>query len=497
MWAEPFGGHEPDALQPFAEQLRRRHREAESALIEVDVQLGVEDVGAIERAVDRDPLDERLWGFLMIALYRRGRQTDALRAYGRARTLLADEVGVEPGPFLRAIEQEVLLQHGPHLEPFTDPPQVNRSVAESAPPAAVNDVVFREAECAALHALLARSRFVSLVGPPGVGKTTVAAEVARSWTATPVAWLGLGDVASWDACVIDVAVRLGVMTEADAHEDAHATALESLIGDSPLLIVLDNVEHLVGAIAPFVTRLLQRCRNVTVLTTSRRELGEPTERVLPLRPFDTVAAGTAHTDDVTLSNGAAYLAIQAGSDTPVGDEAATLNRIASDLGGIALGARPRCRGRCAGWVPPSSARTSTSCPSRAGRNSMKRSRGAWGRCRRPAVSWSSHWCTSTRPGPSSARWRSVRCSVSTRRRCSWRARRWSSTRCCCHLPITAARHCGASSSRSASTCRRGRRHLRGRRRAPSSPPPSSTRWRRSGTSSRDVTSRAGSPSCER
>lgn len=329
-WAEPFGGHEPEALMPYADQLRRRRREAESALLEVDIQLGVEDVEVIARAVDADPFDERLWGYLMIALYRRGRQADALRAFARARALLAEEVGVEPGPFLRAIEQEVLLQEGPHLRPAALVTRPVRTLTVTPPPAALTEVLFRSAECAALTAVLSRSRFVSLVGPPGVGKTTVAAEVARSWDATPVAWLGLGDVAATEAVLVDIALRLGVITEAEGLDDTHTSALQALIGDQPLLLVLDNVEHIAEAVAPFVTAVLQSCRNVTVLTTSRRELGEPSERIMPLRPFE-----TGHDDDV-LSSGAHYLALQADVDEPAGEELRTLNRIASDLGGIPL-----------------------------------------------------------------------------------------------------------------------------------------------------------------
>ena len=76
----------------------------------VDLGAGGELVGELETLVTRHPLRERLWGSLMTALYRGGRQADALAAYARVRRLLIDELGIEPGPDLRALEQQLLRQ---------------------------------------------------------------------------------------------------------------------------------------------------------------------------------------------------------------------------------------------------------------------------------------------------------------------------------------------------------------------------------------------------
>jgi SARP family transcriptional regulator, regulator of embCAB operon len=69
-------------------------------------------VGELEELVARHPLREGLWGSLMIALYREGRQADALTAYRRARAALADEVGLDPGSLLRDLERAILAQAG-------------------------------------------------------------------------------------------------------------------------------------------------------------------------------------------------------------------------------------------------------------------------------------------------------------------------------------------------------------------------------------------------
>lgn len=95
---------------------RGRLEEVRLALLEdvmaarVDLGSGGELVGELETLVTQHPLRERLWGSLMTALYRGGRQADALAAYGRVRRLLVDELGIEPGPDLRTLEQQLLQQ---------------------------------------------------------------------------------------------------------------------------------------------------------------------------------------------------------------------------------------------------------------------------------------------------------------------------------------------------------------------------------------------------
>lgn len=156
--------------------------------------LGGELVAELEAVVVDQPLRERLWADLMIALYRAGRQTDALERYQQVRRLLADEVGVEPGPRLRDTERLVLNQD-PRLFGVS-PVQSAASAPQHEPPrveVALPDLmtghgpvfVGRAAEVQRLgelwHVACAGERQVALVcGEPGIGKTRLAAELAAS-----------------------------------------------------------------------------------------------------------------------------------------------------------------------------------------------------------------------------------------------------------------------------------------------------------------------------
>lgn len=117
MWADPFGEHGAHPLLVVArERLTELRRLAEEELAEVWLAVGRDDdaVELLVRLTDDEPLRERRWASRMVALYRTGRQAEALRCYQRVRSLLADELGVEPSPALRELELAILL-HDPAL----------------------------------------------------------------------------------------------------------------------------------------------------------------------------------------------------------------------------------------------------------------------------------------------------------------------------------------------------------------------------------------------
>ena len=190
---------------------------------------GRELVGDLEAAVAVHPFRERLHGHLALALYRAGRQTDALRSLADARRVLAEEIGIEPGPDLRRLEADILAQ-APHLDPV-DPapgplpghpgdqpgPQRGRGTDATAPtttttidlrtpghpevvlrpgePDAGSTLVGRATEIAVLTeaaraARAGRGRAVVISGEPGIGKTRLAEEIVRTATADgfSVAW---------------------------------------------------------------------------------------------------------------------------------------------------------------------------------------------------------------------------------------------------------------------------------------------------------------------
>jgi DNA-binding SARP family transcriptional activator len=145
-------------------------------------------VPELEALVAEEPLREERWRLLVLALYRAHRQADALAALRRARTLLADELGIDPGPALRSLESEVLAQ-SPALDgsvPRHDPPAEHVVSAAPSPPASVprSDLVDRDGELDAIRAAVAdltagASQLLLIEGPPGVGKTRLLAEARR------------------------------------------------------------------------------------------------------------------------------------------------------------------------------------------------------------------------------------------------------------------------------------------------------------------------------
>src|SRR3954465_6526365 len=138
----------------------------------------------LESLVVAEPLVERWWALLMIALYRQDRQADALRAFQQARTVLAEELGLDPGPELRDLEAKI-LQHDPSLGPSSrntnSRPSPRRETVPTGAqlPKRLASFVGRGEHIDAVADLLSRERLVTILGPGGAGKTSLAIEVGR------------------------------------------------------------------------------------------------------------------------------------------------------------------------------------------------------------------------------------------------------------------------------------------------------------------------------
>ena len=246
-------------------------------------------VAELEQLSAEHPSRERLLGLLMLALYRCGRQTDALAVYTRGRLRLDEELGLEPSPELQRL-QEAILRHDPSLrEPSATgtPPVAPRPPAARAalPPAPVTRLIGRERERQEIVELICSddARLVTLVGPGGVGKTRLALELASA--ATPrfrdgAAWVELAAVGRADDVPGTLARALAVAPlPGEPPEEALLRVLEA----KQLLLVIDNFEHVLDA-APLVARLLARCVSLTVLATSREALDLAAEHVYPVAP---------------------------------------------------------------------------------------------------------------------------------------------------------------------------------------------------------------------
>jgi predicted ATPase/DNA-binding SARP family transcriptional activator len=237
-------------------------------------------IAPVRAGVADNPFRERLWGQLMLALYRSGRQAEALDAFQEARRVLADELGLEPGPDLRRL-QEAILAHDPGIAAVP----VDRRRRGNLP-AASTSFVGREDELAEVAALLNEHRLVTLIGPPGVGKSRLAVETARSLQDEFRDGIWLVDFAR--AAGLEDAVRLlaGVV---DVRGSDPLVRVASRLRDAAALVILDACEHVLDEAGRIASTLLAECAELQILATSRQALHVPGEVRAPILPLSGAA----------------------------------------------------------------------------------------------------------------------------------------------------------------------------------------------------------------
>jgi DNA-binding SARP family transcriptional activator len=265
---------------PFASPEIARFEEQRLAAVETridaDLLLGRhrELVGELQQRVAEQPLRERGYEQLMLALAHCDRHADALAVYRAARDALVEGVGLEPGSKLRELERRVLAQEDEAVEP----------AGEARVPLAATPTIGREADLGRLRALLAEQRLVTVVGPGGVGKTRLASETARAVAARfpgGADFVSLAPVGVAEDVISALVAQLGVVpVEAETLERALARHLQG----REQLLVLDNFEHVLEA-APLVADLLDAAPRLAVLVTSRAPLRLRAERLFRLEPL--------------------------------------------------------------------------------------------------------------------------------------------------------------------------------------------------------------------
>ena len=235
-----------------------------------------EIVAALRAALEENPFRERLWGQLMLALYRCGRQPDALEAYGEARRVLSEQMALEPGPELRRL-QEAILTHDPAIAPAPVAPRRRGNL-----PAPSTSFVGREQELAQVVELLREHRLVTLTGPPGVGKSRLALEVARALEGESRAGAWLVDLAR--AGSPDDVVRL-VAAAVDARGADPLARTVARLRDGDAILLLDACEPVVQEAARVAAAVLAECPGVRVVATSREVLHLPGEVRVTVEPL--------------------------------------------------------------------------------------------------------------------------------------------------------------------------------------------------------------------
>ncbi|WP_432246977.1 BTAD domain-containing putative transcriptional regulator [Streptomyces sanyensis] len=294
--------------------------------------------------VARHPLRERLRMAHMRALYRSGRQGDALQSFQVLRRELAEELGTSPGPEAAALHEAIL-----HQEPHLATPAIGSRSCRTNLPAPLTPLIGRREAAAQVLARLdpgASSRLVTLTGLGGVGKTRLAIAAAGEAAGQypDGVWLvelaGLGAASAPDDIAERVITTLGLCETAATEPD-----LDDLVGwlcqavaDKQLLILLDNCEHLVESVAVLTRSLLSAVPAAHLLLTSQEALDVPGEVVHPVPPL----ALPEHTDPQTVARSSAVeLFVQRAAAAAPGfvldaHNAAAVSTICRRLDGIPL-----------------------------------------------------------------------------------------------------------------------------------------------------------------
>ena len=302
LWRGPAYADVADALfaRPSAIRLDEQRLAAVEERAEALLELGEHALlgGELAELVARHPLRERLRAAHMRALYLSGRPNDALDAYHELRTRLRDELGTDPGPELVALHRAVLA-HDPGLRPAAPP-----AGTRPALPVPLSNLVGRDGDVERTVQLIGVERLVTLVGIGGVGKTRLALAVAHrlgpqlvdgamfvaldglTATGRDAAPSALADVAEAVCGVYGARADAspGTRVSSGAGTDAVTQLVDAVRGQRGVL-VLDNCEHVVGAVAGVVARVLAAAPGLRVLATSREPLELPGEALHPVEPL--------------------------------------------------------------------------------------------------------------------------------------------------------------------------------------------------------------------
>jgi predicted ATPase/DNA-binding SARP family transcriptional activator len=268
-----------------------------------------EVVGDLEPFVAADPTLESLAGLLMIALYRSGRQADALEVYTRSRTVLGESLGLEPSASLRSLHQRVLRQDASlGTQPELTPPapvvvpsgkrrtdELQRAATTNLP-TVVRPLIGRDEQLDSLVELLVGARLLSLIGPGGAGKTSLALATAvrvGGSFADGAIGIRLASVDAPEQVPLAVADALGVPLDGAAADQDVRERVIAYLSRRRMLLLFDNCEHVVDAAAALIDAILSRCPDITIVATSREALAVPDEVQVAVGPLETPPEGTA------------------------------------------------------------------------------------------------------------------------------------------------------------------------------------------------------------
>jgi predicted ATPase/DNA-binding SARP family transcriptional activator len=369
---------------PFARADADRLEEARLTALEHRVQADLACgrhaslVAELDSLASRHRLRERFTAQRMLALYRCGRQAETLNAYADLRARLAEELGIDPSPELRRLQERILRQDsaldwrpspiatasasratapadgamqpagavgttsaasggGTRPGPLPGPPE---AWPRTGLPAEITSFVGREADLNRIAELLQLSRLVTLTGPGGAGKSRLALRAGGQLSARyadGVRLVQLAPVSRPELVVPAVARAL------PAREEPGGTLLDSItarLRDTDVLLIADNCEHVIDAAADVIAELLPACPRLRVLATSQTRLGVPGEASWPVTPLTVPELGTRGAADAAEAESVRLFCDRAGLVRPgftlTAENAAAVSDICRQLDGIPL-----------------------------------------------------------------------------------------------------------------------------------------------------------------
>jgi predicted ATPase/DNA-binding SARP family transcriptional activator/tetratricopeptide (TPR) repeat protein len=337
-WEGPAYGSQAEARWAVREAVALEELRLQARQMRSEALLSTNSPGAavdeLADLVHEHPEREAAVALLMTALYRAGRQREALITYKAVRRQLADEMGLDPSPQLERLERAV-LQQAPELVPHRAPQTPANLPNEST------RFIGRTQEIAALQGVLIDHRLVTLIGPGGSGKTRLAVEYGRNATLNfpgGVTFVDLLPVNSPELVLPAIATVLGERLEPNR---GVAQIIGERIGRERTLLILDNLEQVIG-VGPDLSDLVRRAPGLHLLGTSRIPLRVRGETSLAVEPLLTPPEGPELTlEGILASDSVALFADRAASARPgwqVGpDEAGAVAELCRRLDGIPLG----------------------------------------------------------------------------------------------------------------------------------------------------------------
>lgn len=300
---EPFD--DSPRLSTAAGQLGTLRCDAEERLVQALLDAGRHDRAAVlaTSLVESEPYRERRWQQLMVALYQSGRQAEALQAANRVRAVLAEDLGIDPGPELTRLELAI-LNHDPSLRRPRRGDLGGVSVDEFTallrhPPSRVPTTAtsYITAEDQDLEPRLPSTPMLTITGPPGVGKSRLAARLVTGTTEIEpadrpvrVVWLDLVDTAFDGRPAAAIRDALAGALDLRPTTEPLEEAVAELVRDTTTVVVFDNADHLGDVVAQLAEQLLANCPDLRVVVTSRVPLASRSEKVHAVAPLPTRSA---------------------------------------------------------------------------------------------------------------------------------------------------------------------------------------------------------------